>query len=526
MNCRNLFLGVVFLVLGAFGGTARGANSGSNFDANSNPAKSYAVLFGVGKFESAKLGELPGAVNDMKALRREWFSAPEFEGRVYSLVDGVNGPNALAPTRENFVATLEKLKGLTNDNDAIYICVSTHGVSAFDRSFLCPKNAVDGDLQDANAENLAEIADAKRLLAVSSLLDKISALKGRKVLIIDACRKNTSNAQANSEVHFLKEFEDRLRGKPHANLAVMASCCLGQKARETIVDNGTFRGLFFLYFLEGLAGNAEFNGAYDGEITLIEAYNYANARTKRAAQALRHEQTPELYEANDARNWNGVDRLVLTKRNLFAQSFDAKSLAQESDALFALHAGDALTQKQKEKEEQRQNVNGDYPTIEALMDYSLNAQPGNRLARKLRGYSRRAQADYAGALDDFQRVDEELTLFVGRDPAFPEYAGCVIYRSATAETNDSKGVPTGARLGVDKVENNRLRVAFLDSKPQTPPFWVSRDAVVWSRLAAETSIAGSAATPSRNSGAVRRPGYSNRSTSGGGSTAIHNPAFN
>ncbi|MBQ7112593.1 MAG: caspase family protein, partial [Thermoguttaceae bacterium] len=408
MNCRNLFLGVVFLVLGAFGGTARGANG----DANSNPAKSYAVLFGVGKFESAKLGELPGAVNDMKALRREWFSAPEFEGRVYSLVDGVNGPNALAPTRENFVATLEKLKGLTNDNDAIYICVSTHGVSAFDRSFLCPKNAVDGDLQDANAENLAEIADAKRLLAVSSLLDKISALKGRKVLIIDACRKNTSNAQANSEVHFLKEFEDRLRGKPHANLAVMASCCLGQKARETIVDNGTFRGLFFLYFLEGLAGNAEFNGAYDGEITLIEAYNYANARTKRAAQALRHEQTPELYEANDARNWNGVDRLVLTKRNLFAQSFDAKSLAQESDALFALHAGDALTQKQKEKEEQRQNVNGDYPTIEALMDYSLNAQPGNRLARKLRGYSRRAQADYAGALDDFQRVDEELTLFV------------------------------------------------------------------------------------------------------------------
>ncbi len=467
-------------------------------DAKPNRGKSYAVLFGVGTFPSlSQFGDLLGAVNDMTALREGWFDAPEFEGRVYSLVEGAQGEKALEPTRANFEKALDEIASLTNDDDAIYVCVATHGVAALNRSFICPRDAIDADLSEANAENLDGLAQKKGLIAVASLLDRLEKTKGRKVLIIDACREKTPG---DKESDFLREFEDRLRNKnkKSANLAVISSCCLGQLAGETQAGDGRFYGRFFSAFLEGLNGNAELTGSYDGEITLIEAYNYANQRTKRAAAESGQAQTPELYEANDASDPNGVDRLVLAKYDLFAQTPDAQTLAKESDALFAIRAGDVLTKSQKDL---ARGAKGDYPLVEDLFDYALEVQPGNRLARNLRGYARRAQANYAGALKDFNRIGAELVLFAKADPKAPAYStlnACPVYDSSTAtEYREKAYFSFGTLLVVDQVAHNRCRVVSWNSKPTRGETWVSVDAVGWSRIQAETMILGTENTPVR-----------------------------
>lgn len=492
MNRFSLFSAVALVVFGTFSLPTFGAQSVSN----ANRGKSYAVIFGVETFPSLPdFGDLPGAVNDMTALRDRWFDAPEFEGRVYSLVEGANG---LAPTRANFEETLDAIAKLTTDRDAIYVCVATHGIAALNRSFLCPRDAIGADLSDATSETIDEKARTQGLISVSSLLERLEKTPGRKVLIIDACREKAPNDQ---ESDFLKEFEDRLRRNAHANLAVISSCCLGQVAHDISVEAGRRRGRFGYYFLEGLEGKADLTGAYDGQITLIEAYNYANEQTKRDAEANGQTQTPELYEANDANNLHGVDRLVLTSRDLFAERFDEETLALESDAFFAARAGDYLVKKQPELTTQR--APNDYPLAEDAFDFALQTQPGNRLARNLRGYARRAQGDYAGALEDFNRVGAELTLFVDGATARRDANGKIVKQAALYRTPDgpadlNDGVTSGAILTIDKVENERLRVAAYNSRPVKYEFWVDAKNVGWTRTQAETAISGSAATQSRN----------------------------
>lgn len=463
--------------------------------ARSSQGVDYAILFGVETFPNLEnFSDLSGAVNDMTALRDRWLNAPKFEGRVFSLTEGEDG---LVPTRANFERTLDDVSKLTSENDALYVCIATHGIAALSRSFLCPQDATGADLSDATPETLEQKAKAQGLISVSTILDKLSKTPGRKVLIFDACREK---APTDRETDFLQEFEERLRGREHLNLAVISSCCLGQYASEIRTETGGARGAFFHYFLEGLEGKADLTGAYDGQITLIEAYNHANERTKRAAQALGRAQTPELYEANDSKNPNGVDRLVLTSRDLFAEQFDAETLALESDALFAARTGDYLVKTQSELKSR--DDKGDYPLVEDVFDFVLKTQPGNRLARNLRGYARRAQGDYAGALADFKRIGAELVLFAASDPAEPTMArlnACPVYPSATANRRKSgQAFNIGSLLVVDQVKNGRARVVSWNSKPTKDETWISVDAAVWSRRFAETAIVGSAATPTRN----------------------------
>ncbi len=503
MNRRSFFWIFTFVVLGTFVDAAF-----SEDGSNSNKNKSYAVLFGVEKFPNlASFGDLSAAVNDMTAFRERWFDAEEFEGRVYSLVEGAAGPNALAPTRANFEKTLDKLATLTEDKDAVYICVATHGIAAFSRSFLCPSDAKGADLSGATQENVAEKADELNLISVSSLIERLGKIKGRKVLIIDACREKVV-ANDNTS-HFLQEFEDRLRKSSHANLAVVASCCLGQFAHNINDETNVPRGRFGYYFLEGLEGKADFTGAYDGQITLIEAYNYANVRTKRDAEASGQIQTPELYEANDANNPLGVDRLVLAEYDLFGKKVDASRLARESDVLFALHAGDALTKTQKELE---QGVPNEYPLIEELVDFTLQAQPGNRLARTLRGYSRRAQTDYAGALEDFERVGVDFILFVNKatHPRVRDannnwlYNRSLIYRTPDGPAEELYDVTVGDILTIDQVDaqTGRLHVASWNSRPPKFSFWVDASSVGWTQTQAESIIYSTPATVRNNPNTV------------------------
>ncbi|MDO5552715.1 MAG: caspase family protein [Planctomycetia bacterium] len=483
------------LLLSCFHNTFGADMSSDSWKPVASKGKWYVLLFAVNHFDQCdRLSDLAGCYNDMEYAKENWLDKRTNKKLVF--LNDVDG--TIAPTRNVFLAELNRIKKRSGPDDIVLIMISTHGVAFGQKSFICPSDARSIDFSDVNptdAQAVLSRGDRNGLISITNLLQNIREIDAAgKYIVLDACRPD----EAGSSGDFLREFEDTLRKNNDNNLAVITSCSLNQMALEArfTTRDGTSKtyGIFMKNFIDGLSGKADLTGAYDGKITLIEAYNYANSMTRRNNP----NQTPELYEAfkavakDDGRQ--ETDRQVAANRTIFAtyEEIPFDESQAESNLQFAMRTGANLARAAESDEDHHLSVD--------ICNYVVDKQPHNMLAYGVRGYAWRSLGDYAKSLCDCQRTGGELVLFAKARPAKSgAYVYATPYATSPVLDEEKKQIfPTGTKLTIDDVQNNRLHVRLWNDKEPRFSCWVNQEEVSWTPELAQQSINGTSVSSARS----------------------------
>ncbi len=398
------------------------ANARSGASDNSGEAETVsleALLVAVERYESGEFAPLSGCVNDLRALQG-WFDAnfseeyrqtDAYRRKVATLTEEENA--VATPNRENILNVLRQKANLSCDR--LFVSFAGHGVAVDGKSYFCAVDALNparfasteeaeesGD--DGNARNAATEAgnaSALNLVAVSEILEILKGAKAKEViLLLDACRSgDDENAFMREFADLLKNADQNFKKTDGGAFYVLTSCSLGEKARE-IVKNREWRGAFAYYFIEGLGGPADYVGCCDGAVTLVEAYNYAYAKTAEEARSegTGATQTPELFMANVGT----ATAPTLARAKL--DDLTAVDVDAWRDYTYLLYVGRVLS-------DVKWTFGVNEVGVEAL-DCVLEGAPNNSLALALRGGVRRKFGDYVGAIDDWNKIGQKFQLYV------------------------------------------------------------------------------------------------------------------
>ncbi len=504
------------------------------------PGKNYVVLFAGETFPKSEdkdgvpLNPLAGTVNDMRNLEERWIRpqrelaeksasverrddgleiAPfEFKTtfsddaiiRLYDADPATAPGSTKAPTKRNFLNAVDEVVNKATKNDVVYVFASTHGIAIGEKSYLCPENCGDFKAPREKDESDADFANRINLIPVADLIERLGSCPAECALALDACRD-----YGNSGTNLLKEISELVQ--KHENVTVITACALGQSSR--MMDE---RGVsaFFHYFTEGLEGAADAQGAYDGRVTLVEAFNYAYSRTGDYARSASKEdgksaQTPEWYGTGDVVPAIVPDSLTV--------GFDEDA----HDYQLALSCGDRILRADQSARldvaKGRANASSikvdEDGLLEKTFKYVIDSQPHNTAARYLRGYVLRAKARYKDAIEDFNKAGFEMVLFVTKEKDFGNGPGTYAYGSSDVKEKltgkNPKGgeellyYPLGSRIIVDKWKNDRFHVVTCNNEESGN--WISDKYVSWTPQQAETTVANgySVASNSRSSRGAR-----------------------
>ncbi len=465
-----------------------------------------AVIVAVERYESGEFPALDGCVNDARALK-DWLDAnfdeahrrtDEYRRKIAILSDDAENDVA-SPTRENILNVLRR-KAAT-PCDRLFVSFAGHGVGVGGKSYFCPSDAWnpltldarDGDVEKRTAALEAGNGAALNLIAVSEMLDILKGAKAKEViLLLDACRDgDAANSVMREFADLLKNADENFKKTDGGAFYVLTSCSLGERAKE-IVKNREWRGAFGYYFVEGLAGPADYVGCCDGAVTLVEAYNYAYSKTAEEARSdgTGATQTPELFMANV-----GLRKAPTLARVQLADLKDADVDAWQDQA-YLLYVGRVLSDVKWTRDVNEVGVQ--------TLNCVLEGAPNNSAALALRGSLRRKLGDYVGSLDDWNKVGQKFQLYVRSrregEPAKPprndaekltlrltDEAGGRASGESVASTDlltvsEIKTDAKGARWGFVVEKNN---VALGENAG-----WIPLEATVWDwRLASRAIVA-------------------------------------
>ncbi len=504
----------------ASSGAAKAAKAAKSVEPNGTRR---AVLFAVGEFVDSKLAPLDGTRNDM-ALIYDRLTAhgnvsPE---RIVVLADGdgsefAPGVKRIEPTCANFTHTVKRLADAQKKNDVLFIFVSTHGQSRTTltektvdskknkvetrRSFLYPKDGVaQTDAVGDNGETedeFARLAKANNLIPTLELLKELQKSEGKVVVIIDACQSEIGSETWNFNSEF-DEWAKNLREDAHksdaakiayadSNMTILTACSSGQTSRQITVGDKTY-GAFTYAFAEGLGGAADWYGAIDGEIKLLEAYNYASGKTRRLTNG---KQAPTISEAADA-----YKIVVTTTADDLGLDSDAEKIYEKvkipDDAEIFVKNGSDLSILTQTVQDEPDDVD-----VWFLTGYAMRLRGSE--VKEARGKS------WIAALVSFERAGEELTLFVDGRYDSASSQGCLIYPSSdsdrkTGYIKDENGQPVWSKHGtavtIDRIEKVKLdgkteyraRISRLRDMPLRHDYWVACQSLNWDRSLAERVV--------------------------------------
>lgn len=234
----------------------------------------WAVLVGIDDYLWARKLEFCGA--DMRALREQLLLSGFPPDHVYLLHDQAS-ENRSRPIKANIEAHLALILGLAEQNDAVLIAFSGHGMHLGGKSYLCPAEA--------------RLHDPGTLIPVDAIYARLQKCPAAlKLFLVDACRNDPrqegqrSFAAADDNRQFAQSLE------PPQGILLLSSCAPGEVARE---EKNLGHGVFVHFLLAGLAGEADSNR--NGRVSLMELYLYANEKTKTyVAQKFVDSQRPSL----------------------------------------------------------------------------------------------------------------------------------------------------------------------------------------------------------------------------------------
>lgn len=471
-----------------------------------------AILFAVDDYEGSGLGNLLGCVNDIDAAY-EW------------LTQDLNVPPKsiqIATDKSERKGTSQNLRAMIAEAkkrkcERLFVFISCHGCSDGETSYLCPQDArgTDGrapndfdELDDdvsptVRRQRRAEEAEKKRLIPVFEIFNELKDSKAREVLLIlDACRDGQNDVVKNERVGFMNEFKKSFdefaaafKNTDKLAFAVLTSCSIGQSAREIYDPRGKkIRGAFNYFFLQGLRSDeADWGDGYDGEVTLLEAYNYARARTTRKTlDDYRSVQTPEFFSV-DQRNM------------LLRQSAPPTTSAVDelSDLDFIVYAGGLLTMTSLNK---KANAVG----LKAL-DFALQSKPNHRKALAARGSAHRKLGNLENALHDLRAIDRPFQMYG------PQTGSVALLDApnARAKRLDRK-VGADDVLTITKIQDGFCYVTEIDHTPlEADSGWIAQESTYWNAGKARTFLPASPLNDAR----VVNPSFGRPINVGGGVAA-------
>ena len=280
-------------ILMVFVVVAGGFLSNGTAVADNNLGKKYALIVGVGEYQSSHFNKLKYSENDAEALA-DVLAKNGYSVRILTTGKGKTDP-FLNPTAKNIIdAATEIVKG-KNRNDLVMVAMSGHGAQFVVNDpksknpskmypYFCPTDAT------GTPTISYETGDTDHHVSINQVISLLNGSDaGTRLLIMDACRNEMQAAAKSME-------EEQVPLKP--KVATFFSCKSGERSYESSVLN---HGIFFHFLLSGLNGKAA-NAA--GNITwnkLVEyTYNEVNSNASRiigdnAVQQPRH----SAYELGD-----------------------------------------------------------------------------------------------------------------------------------------------------------------------------------------------------------------------------------
>lgn len=214
--------------------------------------KHFALLIGVSRYDEGRLPELPGAEPDALDLAAVFASNGYGKENIIAMThrNGAEDPRLL-PTSSNIRKQLKRIVKDKKPNDKLIIALAGHGFQlAGQEYFFCPADA-----------QLSDVNSMISILEIYSILESSDA--GFKLLLIDACRENSSNGNATGHSADSPAGSQNLPNPP-AGMAAFFSCSPGQLAYER-TDGRKVNGVFFQSIIRGLGGAAT---GQDGLVTL------------------------------------------------------------------------------------------------------------------------------------------------------------------------------------------------------------------------------------------------------------------
>ncbi len=214
--------------------------------------KHFALLVGVSRYDEGRMPELPGAEPDAMDLAVVFASNGYAKENIITMThrNGAEDPRLL-PTSSNIRKQLKRLAKDKKSNDKLIIALAGHGFQlAGQEYYFCPADA-----------QLSDVNSMISIMEIYSILDSCDA--GFKLLLVDACRENSSNSGARDPSTVTLEGSQNLPNPP-AGMAAFFSCSSGQLAYER-TDGRKVNGVFFHSIVRGLGGAA---AGQDGLITL------------------------------------------------------------------------------------------------------------------------------------------------------------------------------------------------------------------------------------------------------------------
>lgn len=439
-----------------------------------------ALLVSINDYKGAAgLSNLSGCNNDTRIMKK-WL---ETNVTKTATVTVLSDDAALSRQSPTYDAILRELQTKAQaDCDRLIVVFAGHGVNVGGKSFLCPSDVETTKISDV------EQAPLNRLLAVTELLALLKKGKAKEVfLILDACRNSSEEKGFMREfAELLKDNDKNFKKEGDGSFVILTSCSSGQEALEIFTKNGDGHGSFIYHFVEGLSGHADFAGCYDGDISLVEAYNYAYSRVSDEAQKHKKRQTPEIFMASANGNMTLASSTIPPVGENETDIQFLANIQSLTDIQFLMRTGVILANNRRVKSANEVGAKA--------LDSVLDNVPNNSLAYALRGSVRRKLGRYEDALSDLNRIGQKFQLYAKADNT--EGAKSVTDVSIPLKkTPDRNGEDSGASvkndtlLTISKIDGDFFFVQEINNEDLgANQGWIPRNAVTWSRKKADNTI--------------------------------------
>ena len=349
--------------------------------------KTCAILMAINDYKNvANLDPLNGCNNDIESVNKWLSKLGSTSDEIQILSDDQKKfPNALKPSYNNFNKVLNK--AVNQECDRLIVVCACHGISMKNKSFLCPIDVKIIPTLEENEDPLKE-GQKNNLLSIDSILTNLKKSKAKEILLIlDACRDG-------GEGNFMTEFEDLLKDdtsfqKEDSCFAVITSCSFNQSAHEI---SEKIQGAFIFHLMDGLNNRkADYMGCNDGEISLVEAYNYAYSEVSHQFP----NQTPEIFMSSQNKNIN------LMKYDMTDNPEEIKKI--KAPLQFLLQTGIILCNNKWSDKTIKVGVRA--------LNIVLKNSPNNSRAYAVRGSALRVLGKYDLALSDMARIDQKCQIY-------------------------------------------------------------------------------------------------------------------
>jgi tetratricopeptide (TPR) repeat protein len=376
-------------------------------------ATQRAVLIGVNDY--AFVSDLRYCGRDIEALHARLIAAGFQAEHVTLLQDGAD-ESKRQPFKTNIERELNALFAAAGPDDLVLLAFSGHGVHLDGTSYFCP---IEAQLDQPE----------KSLISLQTVYERLQACLARqKLLVVDACRNDprqggTKGIETPTET--LDGFSRTLESPPEGIL-VFSSCKPGEVSFE---DEQCRHGVFMNFVLKGLEGEADRGqkGNADGEISLLELYEFASLNTKtHVARTRSRVQTPvlqgkvsgdyDLAAALPSRpeelpsrfhrlSHQGLDNVLFTDPGVMS--------AQDPQVLLALRHAHQLLLPERSYSLRTGIPLADCDEALAALNKAISLEPTNAFAYLLRAIAYRKRGDYAEAFADYGRLNLPMELSVG-----------------------------------------------------------------------------------------------------------------